>query len=209
MRTKRPVRMMLVSLAGFLMVGLAGAAPAMADGVVNWTGKGTDSVGPCEPGEDPIFHWVFTTGGNDTVTAAVLTVNGTEFPMSQSGQGSWFADVPGTDPATTTAFVTFTGNLGAGTANLVISHGCFEGPTYPPATQPANVQPAVVTQGGDGGEGAAVLGAGAAPGAEGAAGAALAFTGTDLTLLLGGLAVLLAAGAVALIAGRRRAARAS
>lgn len=204
MRTMRPVRLVLVTLAGMLFVGLGSSALAQT-GTVHWTGQGTDSVGPCEPGEDPIIHWVFTTGGNDSVTSAVLTVNGQEFPMSQSGQGSWSADVPGTDPATTTAFVTFTGSLGGGNANLVMSHGCFEGPTYPPTTQPANVQPAVITQGGDGG---AVQGAGAAAGTEGAAGA-LAFTGAELTLLLAGLGILLAGGAVALITGRRRAARPS
>jgi hypothetical protein len=199
--------MVLVTVAGMLALGLANAAPAFADGVVHWTGKGADSVGPCEGGEDPIIHWVFTTGGNDTVTAAVLTVNGTDYPMTQSGQGSWSADAVGTDPATTTAFVTYTGNLGSGQANLVMSHGCFGGPTYPPTTQPANVQPGVITQGGDGGAvqgaGGAVQGAGVAAGTEGAAGA-LAFTGAELTLLVAAFGILLAGGAVALIAARRR-----
>ena len=205
MRTKRPVRFVLVALAGMLFVGLGSSALAQT-GTVHWTGQGADSVGPCEPGEDPIIHWVFTTGGNDTVTSAVLTVNGQEFPMSQSGQGSWSADVPGTDPATTTAFVTFTGSLGSGTANLVMSHGCFEGPTYPPTTQAANVQPTVIGQGGD--QGGAVQGAGAVQG-ESAAAAPLAFTGAEFTLLVAAFGILLAGGAVALIAGRRRAARPS
>jgi hypothetical protein len=197
--------MVLVALAGMLFVGLANAAPALADGTVVWTGKGADSVGPCEPGEDPIIHWVFTTGGNDTVTAAQLTVNGNTYPMSQSGQGSWSADVPGTDPATTTASVFYTGDLGAGQANLVMSHGCFGGPTYPPTTQAAQVKAAVVDQGD--GQGGAVLGASEGA-SEGASGAPLAFTGAELTLLVGGLGILLAGGAVALIAGRRRASRA-
>jgi hypothetical protein len=212
MRTMRPVRMVLVALAGMLFVGLANAAPALADGTVVWTGKGADSVGPCEPGEDPIIHWVFTTGGNDTVTAAQLTVNGNTYPMSQSGQGSWSADVPGTDPATTTASVFYSGNLGAGNANLVMSHGCFGGPTYPPTTQAAQVEAAVVEQGGNQGggvQGAGVQGAGVqGAGVQGASAAPLAFTGAELTLLVGGLGILLAAGAVALIAGRRRASRA-
>jgi hypothetical protein len=184
-------------MVGMLAVMLASAGPAFADGVVPWTGQGTDSVAPCEPGEDPIFHWVFTTGGNDTVTAAVLTVNGNTFPMTQSGQGSWSADVPGTDPATTTASVAFTGNLGAGNANLVISNGCFGGPTYPPTTQPAAV--AAAGEQGGGGPGGGVLGA-----SEGAAGAALAFTGAELTLLVAAFGILLAGGAIALIAARRR-----
>jgi hypothetical protein len=198
--------MVLVTLAGMLFVGLASSALAQTGGTVQWTGQGADSVGPCEPGEDPIIHWVFTTGGNDTVTAAELTVNGNTFTMSQSGQGSWSADVPGTDPATTTAFVTFTGNLGAGQANLVMSHGCFGGPTYPPTTQAAQVEAAVVEQGEN--QGGAVQGGAVQGGAvQGASAAPLAFTGAELTLLLGGLAILLVGGAVALIAGRRRAAR--
>lgn len=196
MRGAKAVRRLLLAFAGIMALGVANAAPAMADGVVPWTGQGTDSVAPCKPGEEPIFHWVFTTGGNDTVTAAVLTVNGNTFPMTQSGQGSWSADVPGTDPATTTASVAFTGNLGAGNANLVISHGCFEGPTYPPTTQPAAVAAAGEQGGGPGG---GVLGA-----SEGAAGAALAFTGAELTLLVAAFGILLAGGAIALIAARRR-----
>ena len=201
MRTMRSVRLVLVTLAGMLFVGLGSSALAQT-GTVQWTGQGADSVGPCESGEDPIIHWVFTTGGNDSVTSAVLTVNGQDFPMSQSGQGSWSADVPGTDPATTTAHVTFTGSLGAGQANLVMSHGCFGGPTYPPTTQAPKVEAAVINQGDD--QGGGVLGA-----SEGGSGARLAFTGAELTLLVAGLGILLAGGAVALIAGRRRATRSS
>jgi hypothetical protein len=207
MRGTKAVRRLLMAMVGMLAVVLASAGPAFADGVVPWTGQGTDSVDQCEPGEDPIFHWVFTTGGNDTVTAAVLTVKvggvSTDFPMSQSGQGSWSVDTPGTDPAAIEeAFVTFTGSLGAGNANLVISHGCFEGPTYPPTSQPPKTQPAAVAAAGEqggGGPGSGVLGA-----SEGAAGAALAFTGAELTLLVAAFGILLAGGAVALIAARRR-----
>jgi hypothetical protein len=194
MRGAKAVRRLLLAFAGIMALGVANAAPAMADGIVPWTGKGADSVDQCEPGEDPVIHWVFTTGGNDTVTAATLTVNGTTYPMSQSGQGSWSADVPGTDPATTTASVAFTGNLGSGNANLVMSHGCFGGPTYPPTTQPAAVAGA-----GEQGGGKGVLGA-----SEGAAGAALAFTGAELTLIVAAFGILLAGGAIALIAARRR-----
>jgi hypothetical protein len=200
MRTIRPVRLVFVALAGMLFVGLGGSALAQT-GTVPWTGQGTDSVDQCEPGEDPIFHWVFTTGGNDTVTSAVLTLKGSNFPMSQSGQGSWSVDTPSIDPADIgegEAFVTFTGSLGAGNANLVISHGCFEeGPTYPPTTQPAAV--AAAGEQGGGGPGSGVLGA-----SEGAAGAALAFTGAELTLLVAAFGILLAGGAVAVIAARRR-----
>lgn len=81
--------------------------------------------------------------------------------------------------------------------------------TYPPTTPPTTgattnpqVEGAVVEQGENQGgavQGGAVQGASAAP---------LAFTGAELTLLLGGLGILLAGGAVALIAGRRRASRA-
>jgi len=84
--------------------------------------------------------------------------------------------------------------------------------TYPPTTPPTTpaveetteapkVEGAVVEQGDS--QGGAVLGE-----SEGASGTPLAFTGAELTLLVGGLGILLAGGAVALIAGRRRASRA-
>ena len=70
--------------------------PAFADGTVNWTGQGDNE--PCDEGETPGFHWVFTPGGNNTVTDADLTVNGIG-PVQMTGNGngppfgSWSADV--------------------------------------------------------------------------------------------------------------------
>lgn len=104
-----------------------------ADGTVNWTGNGADSVKACKTGQTPYLHWIFTTGGNDSVTAANLTVGGNASgsgAMTQHGNGSWTrtTSYSGTGQPTTStvsAHVTYTGSLGNGQANLVISDGCF------------------------------------------------------------------------------------
>ena len=81
-------------------------------------------------------------------------------------------------------------------------------PTYPPTTpptSPANVAPTEVAPGGEvapnvekpGGVLGGVQGQGEGVGA-------LAFTGAELTLLVAAFAILLAGGAIALIAARRR-----
>jgi hypothetical protein len=114
----------LVVFAAVLATAAIAVTPAFADGSVNWTtGQGTYAA--CGEGETPGLHWVFTPGGNDSVTAATLTVNGSEvLAMTQSGGGSWSADSSGASEPTS-ASVAFTGDLGNGNANLVISHGCF------------------------------------------------------------------------------------
>jgi hypothetical protein len=121
------MKKLLVVLAAAFATAAIAVTPAFADGTVTWGGQGT--FAECGEGETPGLHWIFTPGGNDSVTAATLTVNGSEvLPMSQSGGGSWSADSSGaTEP--TSASVAFTGSLGSGNANLVISHGCFAGET--------------------------------------------------------------------------------
>jgi hypothetical protein len=113
-----------VVFAAALATAAIAVTPAFADGSVDWTpGQGTYAA--CGAGETPGLHWVFTPGGNDSVTAATLTVNGSEvISMTQSGGGSWSADSSGASEPTS-ATVAFTGDLGNGNANLVISHGCF------------------------------------------------------------------------------------
>lgn len=116
------------------LVALGGVSHA--NGTVNWTGQGSDSVKACASGQTPFLHWIFTTGGNSSVTAATLTVSGTASgsgAMTQngsSGKGSWskYTAYSGTGQPTTStvsAHVTYTGSLGNGNANLVISSGCF------------------------------------------------------------------------------------
>lgn len=123
----------------FLIAAALTAAPLVAlggvghaDGTVNWSGQGADSVKACQSGQTPYLHWIFTTGGNSSVTSVTLTVGGDASgggAMSQHG-GSWTENTgySGTGQPTTSsvsAHVNYTGSLGNGTANLVISDGCF------------------------------------------------------------------------------------
>jgi hypothetical protein len=113
------------------LVVLTGVSYATT-GSIDWTGQGADSVTACASGQTPYLHWIFTTGGNSSVTSADLTVSGDASgggAMSQHG-GSWSLNTAysGTaQPTTSTvsASVAYTGSLGNGTANLVISDGCF------------------------------------------------------------------------------------
>jgi hypothetical protein len=117
---------------------------AHADGLVNWTGNGTDAKPCTDRPDNSLSHWIFTTGGGSTVTAAVLTVDGTDYTMSQSGSGSWSADVPGGVP--TSASVTYTGDLGTGQAVVTISClGTNSSPTTPPPTTPPPTTPPPTT----------------------------------------------------------------
>lgn len=85
---------------------------------------------------------------------------------------------------------------------LVIAGGpALAQPTYPPTTpptSPANVAPTIVEPG------AGVAPNVEQPGVQGEGVGALAFTGAELTLLVAAFGILLAGGAVALIAARRR-----
>ena len=103
-----------------------------ADGTISWTGQGSDSVKACGSGQTPFLHWIFTTGGNSSVTSATLTVSGDASgggAMSDHG-GSWTIDTAysGSGAPTTgsvSASVSYTGTLGNGNPNLVISDGCY------------------------------------------------------------------------------------
>lgn len=99
------------------------AIPSMvlADGNVAWTGNGSDAS-TCTVDEAPAgySHWVFTTGGNDSVTGAVLTVDGVDYTMTQHASGSWYANVPGGVP-NDSASVAYVGDLGSGNAVVTIS----------------------------------------------------------------------------------------
>jgi hypothetical protein len=113
-----------VTAATLLMMGWAiFPTAAIASGTLPWTGHGDENL-PCPNGA----HWVFTPGGKDSVTAATLTVNGVNYTMQQSGNGSWSAD--STTPLTgaVTASVAYVGNLGTGNPGLQLSH-CLEGPS--------------------------------------------------------------------------------
>jgi hypothetical protein len=130
------IKLTMAGLAGGVVLGFSSllALPGIsyADSSVSWTGQGSDSVKACDTDQTPFLHWIFTTGGDSSVTSADLMVSGSASgggAMSQHG-GSWTLDTAysGTGQPTTstlTASVTFTGSLGNGNANLVISDGCF------------------------------------------------------------------------------------
>jgi hypothetical protein len=130
------IKLTMAGLAGGVVLGFSSllALPGIsyADSSVSWTGQGSDSVKACDTDQTPFLHWIFTTGGDSSVTSADLMVSGSASgggAMSQHG-GSWTLDTAysGTGQPTTstlTASVTFIGSLGNGNANLVISDGCF------------------------------------------------------------------------------------
>ncbi len=103
-------------------------AKAFADGSVPWVGNGSDA-GLCTGQYAGYNHWIFTTGGNSSVTSATLTVNGAGgYSMTQNGNGSWSVYVLGGLPSS--ASVAYVGDLGNGNAVLTIS--CLGAPVPTP-----------------------------------------------------------------------------
>ena len=104
-------------------------------GTVYWNGSRGLDARPCTGQWAGYTHWIFTTGGGD-VTAATLTINGTNYPMTENkdnGSSSWSVYVPGGAPAApTSVYVTYVGTLGKGSANLTIS--CLGTPTTTTST---------------------------------------------------------------------------
>jgi hypothetical protein len=127
----------MVTGKGFAAGLVTTTAPAQcvdAPGQLCWTNQGSDSLLDCSDNQSPFIHWVFTPGGGDnTISKATLIASGTvsgSFEMSQNGNGSWAVDTPYSgsgppDSSTLTAYVQYTGSLGQGNSNLVISHGCY------------------------------------------------------------------------------------
>lgn len=201
------MKRVLFALALALMTAAFYATPALADGTVVWTGNGAANNTACEGEEEPGFHWIFAPGGNDSVTAATLTVtdaNDTEtIEMEQSGEGSWAADSDG-DAAVISASVDFVGSTGQGGGVLTLSHGCFAAevtPPPPPGPQPPGPPPPPPPGGGVSGSPpppGAPLGSPPPPAAPGGA---LPFTGLPVWMPLLAGAALLGSGLVLL---RRR-----
>lgn len=106
-------------LAGGVLV-LAFAGTALADGTVDWNGKNGLDAQPCTGDHAGQTHWIFNPGGNDSVTAAELWIDGADAgAMQQNGGGSWSLFVDGGIPGS--AAVAFTGSLGSGNTVLTIS----------------------------------------------------------------------------------------
>lgn len=131
----------LLTLLFTLFVAYVFATRAFADGQVSWTGNGTtnrslDTV-QCDENNTPYIFWVFTPGGNNSVTAATVYLGGSgsgSYPMNQPGGGAWQVSTGYYDLSTLTAYVSYVGGLGSGNSNLVISHGCPGTSTTPTPT---------------------------------------------------------------------------
>ena len=112
-----------------LALGMAGgltlavAAPASAASIA-WNGvRGLDSIVECGPDDTPGLHWIFTAGGNNSVTSATLHLDGGTYAGTQSGNGAWHFNTPSDVDLSGGASVDYTGTAGRN-ALLTISHGC-------------------------------------------------------------------------------------
>ena len=122
-------RLMALVGAGVLLLGLAGTA--LADGGLQWDGKGVtdgqlDTVDCTQQGTNVAYlQFNFTLGGGDnSITGATLTVDGDVYTtFVQDGNVIKFI-TSFYDLSTLSASVAYTGDLGSGVANLTISHGC-------------------------------------------------------------------------------------
>ena len=106
------------------------AGTALADGTVNWDGNGI-TAGQfnnevCNDANAPgTMLWIFSPGGNDSVTGAELTVNGVNYGAMNQNNGQWKLQIPLIAVGdVNSASVSFTGSLGSGNAVVTISHFC-------------------------------------------------------------------------------------
>lgn len=109
-------KILMFFVAAMLVVAFAtfGLTPVQADGSIPWEGNGSDNL-PCTSGG----HWVLAPA--DGITGAILHVNGSDYTMSQNGNGSWSADSSGALDSNLTASVSFTGD-GSDKNHLQLSH---------------------------------------------------------------------------------------
>ncbi len=141
------VRYVLVSLmfAGTMTATSLTPVFAATNPPITWTGQGTTDEGNLKsvdctgdtatPGT---LLWVFSLGGNNSVTSASLTLGGSgtgTFAMSATGN-NMKAVTPMYDLSTLTASASYVGTLGTGNSNLVISHGCPNTTTEVPTQAP-------------------------------------------------------------------------
>jgi LPXTG-motif cell wall-anchored protein len=96
------------------VVMLTATAAQASDNVIPWEGQGSDNL-PCSSGG----HWVLAPAFG--IDSAVLTVEGTDYVMTQNGNGSWSADSVGAIDEDVDAYVTFTGD-GDERDHLQLSH---------------------------------------------------------------------------------------
>jgi hypothetical protein len=95
------------------------ATPALASTTIGWGGTGGDNL-PCSGNE----HWVLAPAQG--VTSATLTIDGVDYVMSQSGQGSFAVDTDVGFDGSQSVSVTYEGDNDQ--AHLQLSH-CDSGET--------------------------------------------------------------------------------
>lgn len=119
-------KFMFFAVTAILVIAFAvfGLTPVQADGSISWGGNGSENL-PCSGGA----HWVLAPA--DGITGATLHVNGSDYTMSQSGNGSWSADSSGALEVGLSASVSFTGE-GSDGNHLQLSHCVNSDPTNTP-----------------------------------------------------------------------------
>lgn len=115
-----------------------GAEPTLR--TATWTGNGSSWDGEqfiitdsrCEESEgEPYLYWVLTAGGNASIDAATISIDGESAPMDRVSKGSfkYTQTFEGTFEVPENVSASYTN---AKSANLVLSHGCVveaSGPT--------------------------------------------------------------------------------
>lgn len=122
---KKIISYVVIAAMFVVAVGAIGLTSVQADGSIPWEGNGGDNL-PCTSGG----HWVLAPA--DGITGATLHVNGSDYGMSQNGNGSWSADSVGALDSGLSASVSFTGD-GSDKNHLQLSHCVNQEP------QPASV----------------------------------------------------------------------
>ena len=112
------------------VVMLTATASQASDNVIPWQGNGSENL-PCSSGG----HWVLAPAFG--VDSAVLTVDGTDYVMTQNGNGSWSADSVGAIDANVDAYVTFTGD-GDERNHLQLSHCTDSSPSPSESPSPSD-----------------------------------------------------------------------
>jgi hypothetical protein len=121
-----------VALAATFAMAAVCAAPALAgETTIGWEGNGSENL-PCAGNE----HWVLAPAQG--ITSATLTIDGVDYAMTQSGEGSFSADTDVGFDGSQEVSVTYVFDDGEGDpgAHLQLSH-CETGgpaPTGGPTT---------------------------------------------------------------------------
>lgn len=119
----KTARIVVLFVAVVAAIGIIlGALASTSD----WKGNGSEHL-PCTNGA----HWVLAPAQG--ITSATLTVNGVQYPMQQSGQGSFSADSQGPLDENLVASVEYEGENEK--AHLQLSH-CLDKATPSPSVSP-------------------------------------------------------------------------